>query len=147
MAYVESIGVLPGQSVEDAIDLYLDLNKQGLTTTWTVVKGNTSDFPIGYFDEDTIDLFKLGITTVNNIIFLVNRGHEPLDSECQVHTNYFIEQLLEKYKDLDDIPSILRSFEEISKNSGNPLFTEEQWDYIKEQIASRKLEENHEKGK
>ena len=139
-AFVEEIGLNVGCKVEDVIETYLNLNMQDLTQPFTVVNMNGIKYPIGYFNEENIELFKLGVITVNNISTLINRdGHKALDDECQRHTNYFIDQLFEKYDNPYYIESILRGFSKISEARGESLLTDEQWENVKER-ANEKIE-------
>lgn len=143
-AYVEVIGLLPGDTVTDAIDTYLDLKLKGLTADYTVVDVNGQGYPIGYFDEDNIELFKLGVTTLNNISFLVDKGSDELGEEYKTHTNYFIDQLFEKYEKTYKIESILREFSEIAATSKHTLLDEEQWNSVHQRIEElNKAQETH----
>ena len=135
-AYVEVLGLNAGQSVSDAIDTYLYLHSQGLTVGWTSVDVNGQQYPIGYFDEETIELFKLAVITLNNISYLVDRGYEELGDEVKTHTNYFVDQLFEKYTYPREIPSILRDFDEIIKSNGHKFLDAEQWTSVKVRLEA-----------
>ena len=51
MAYVEVLGLNPGQTVNDAIETFLNLQLQGLTDDNTIVDVNDREYPIGFFNE------------------------------------------------------------------------------------------------
>ncbi len=139
MAYVEVLGLNAGQRVTDAIDDYLNLHMQGLTWTFTTVDANGRAYPIGYFDDKTIELFRLGVNTVDNISFLVDRGFEELGDEVKVHTNRFIDQLFENYDEKRSIPSILRAFSKIVEAGGHKFLDQEQWDSVQERVEQQKM--------
>ena len=138
MAYVEVLGLNAGQRVTDAIDDYLNLHMQGLTWTYTTVDANGRAYPIGYFDDKNIELFRLGVTTVDNISFLVNRGFEELGDEIKIHTNHFIDQLFENYDEKERIPSILKAFSKIVEDGGHKFLDQEQWDSVQERADQKK---------
>ncbi|MBQ6497300.1 MAG: hypothetical protein IJI58_01130 [Bacilli bacterium] len=138
MAYVEVLGLNAGQRVTDAIDDYLNLHMQGLTWTYTTVDANGRAYPIGYFDDKNIELFRLGVTTVDNISFLVNRGFEELGDEIKIHTNHFIDQLFENYDEKERIPSILKAFSKIVEAGGHKFLDQEQWDSVQERADKKK---------
>lgn len=142
MAYVEVLGLNPGDTVNDAIDTYLNLKLQGLTYDYTVVDVNGTPYPIGFFDDNTIELFELGVTTINNINFIVGKGGQEFDDEYKKHTNYFIDQLFEKYDQKYKIDSILDAFSEVAEKSNHELLDQEQKDSIK-----ARLEEENNKAK
>ena len=140
MAYVEVLRLNPGQTVNDAIETYLNLQLQGLTNDYTVVDVNGREYPIGFFDDNTIDLFKLGVTTIDNISFLIGKGHEEFDEAYKQQTDYFVEQLLEKYDKSEKIELIIDSFSRIAEANGQTLLDQDQKRTLEEKLKESSME-------
>ncbi len=140
MAYVEVLGLNPGQTVNDAIETFLNLQLQGLTDDNTIVDVNDREYPIGFFNDSTMDLFKLGVTTIDNISFLIGKGHEEFDEAYKQQTNYFVEQLLEKYDKPGKIGLIIDSFSRIAEANGQTLLDQDQKRVLEEKLKESSIE-------
>ena len=135
-----------GDSVnsEDPINLYVFLKKQNLVYSGTTLDLNGDQLPIGFFNENEIDLFREGA----RILFLVNNGHsyEVLTPEQQKAENEemvsgYIENLFLNYHSAVNIIPILDAFDSISKKYGHRFVTPEQIQYVQERIKNlEKLE-------
>lgn len=140
MAYVGSICLNGGETIDDAINEYFNLKTEGLTQSDTSIKINNVDYPIGYFDKDNIDVFKLGITTIKNIGFVVDKGGEVFGDEYKQHSDYFIDKAFEvEYNYPDDVMNMLERFSDAAYSMKIELFDTEQKSKIKE-LTENKLQ-------
>jgi hypothetical protein len=146
MAFVKTIEPMVGDSVnsEDPINLYVFLKKQNLVYSGTTLDINGDQLPIGFFNEDEIDLFREGA----RILFLVNNGNsynvltpEQQKAENEEMVSIYIEDLFSRYHSSYSILPILESFDSISRKYGHSFVTSEQIKYVRERIKNlEKLE-------
>ena len=134
--YIDKIKLGPGETSEDSIDVYLDLRLKGLTESKTKLELNDVDYPIGYFDEETIDVFKQGLTTVQNLHALLGHGVKPSDENYKASSNNFADKVIAAFNDNPyQIKSIIESFDEVMMDSSEVhMFDEEDRRIIQEQI-------------
>ena len=138
MAYVKSIGLNAGESIENGIDTYLKYLDVGITKIDTVINFNGRDYPIGYFDKNNIDLFKLGLTTISNDFELLARNIKPESEEFKAQGRYFADKIIENFgDDLSAADSLLEKFDDIMsemtakyENGPIPMFDQEELDRI-----------------
>ena len=138
MAYVKSIGLNAGESIEKGIDTYLKYLDVGITKIDTVINFNGRDYPIGYFDKNNIDLFKLGLTTISNDFELLARNIKPESEEFKAQGRYFADKIIENFgDDLSAADSLLEKFDDIMsemtekyENGPIPMFDQEELDRI-----------------
>ena len=138
MAYVKSIGLNAGESIEKGIDTYLKYLDVGITKIDTVINFNGRDYPIGYFDKNNIDLFKLGLTTISNDFELLARNIKPESEEYKAQGRYFADKIIENFgDDLSAADSLLEKFDDIMsemtakyENGPIPMFDQEELDRI-----------------
>ena len=97
MAYVKSIGLNAGESIEKGIDTYLKYLDVGITKIDTVINFNGRNYPIGYFDKNNIDLFKLGLTTISNDFELLARNIKPESEEFKAQGRYFADKCFSSF--------------------------------------------------
>ena len=138
MAYVKSIGLNAGESIEKGIDTYLKYLDVGITNIDTVINFNGRNYPIGYFDKNNIDLFKLGLTTISNDFELLARNIKPESEEYKAQGRYFADKIIENFgDDLSAADSLLEKFDDIMyemtekyENGPIPMFDQEELDRI-----------------
>ena len=138
MAYVKSIGLNAGESIEKGIDTYLKYLDVGITKIDTVINFNGRNYPIGYFDKNNIDLFKLGLTTISNDFELLARNIKPESEEYKAQGRYFADKIIENFgDDLSAADSLLEKFDDIMsemtekyENGPIPMFDQEELDRI-----------------
>ena len=138
MAYVKSIGLNAGESIEKGIDTYLKYLDVGITNIDTVINFNGRNYPIGYFDKNNIDLFKLGLTTISNDFELLARNIKPESEEYKAQGRYFADKIIENFgDDLSAADSLLEKFDDIMsemtekyENCPIPMFDQEELDRI-----------------
>ena len=138
MAYVKSIGLNAGESIENGIDTYLKYLDVGITKIDTVINFNGRNYPIGYFDKNNIDLFKLGLTTISNDFELLARNIKPESEEYKAQGRYFADKIIENFgDDLSAADSLLEKFDDIMsemtakyENGPIPMFDQEELDRI-----------------
>ena len=138
MAYVKSIGLNAGESIEKGIDTYLEYLDVGITNIDTVINFNGRNYPIGYFDKNNIDLFKLGLTTISNDFELLARNIKPESEEFKAQGRYFADKIIENFgDDLSAADSLLEKFDDIMsemtekyENGPIPMFDQEELDRI-----------------
>lgn len=133
---VKSITGFAGDGVMDIVDTYLALQEQGYTADYTVIDINGNMYPVGYFDRTNIDLFKLGVITTQNIRYLYNdlkyTQMDKYEEQRKLHSDYFINELMDKYEDGALIPSVVNAFDNLcEKYIGVHMFDEEQKNYVK----------------
>lgn len=140
IVYVGSLRVGPGDTTQDAIDTYLDLRLKGLTNSDTTIDVNDASYPVGLFNEDTIDLFKLGLVTVSNLHTLLGHGVKAGSEEYKRHANFFVEKLIAELKDNPyKISEIIESFDEVMLTSSEiHMFDNEDRERIAEQLRNLK---------
>jgi hypothetical protein len=146
MAFVKSIEPMVGESAnsDDTISLYVNLKKQNLVYTGTTLDINGDQLPIGFFNEDEMDLFREGI----RVLFLVNNGSsytvltkEQQQAENEEMVSGYIEDLLLNYHSAFNIIPILDAFDSISQKYGHRFVTPEQIKYVQGRIQNlEKLE-------
>lgn len=149
MAYVGIIKVGIGETIQDAIKLYMELSSQNHTNSETKIELNDINYPIGLFKEDSIDLFIAGVTTVNNLHILLDKGETKESERFKKTANYYAETLIERFKDDPyRIKEILTEFNNImSKQTEKqiPMFDEEQRKTISEQLQQLTNNDNMKK--
>ena len=146
MAYVKSIGLNAGESIEKGIDTYLKYLDVGITNIDTVINFNGRNYPIGYFDKNNIDLFKLGLTTISNDFELLARNIKPESEEFKAQGRYFADKIIENFgDDLSAADSLLEKFDDIMsemtekyENGPIPMFDQEELDRINMLIEEKR---------
>ena len=137
---VKVITGVVGDKATSVVDTYLYLNAQDLTDDSTTIDINGHMYPVGYFDESNIELFKLGVTTLDNIRWVYNdykyANMDKYEEFRKTHTDYFINELMDKYDNSSKISSIVEDFNKLTESSvGVPMFTIDQLDYVKSNSA------------
>lgn len=140
MAYVKIIEPEQGESLDESIKTYLDLNLRGLTKEGTILGSADRPYPIGYFNEETIGLFKSGLQTVNQLSSIMSPGGSRDHDAYKTCANQFAQTIFSEYKCKDwdkswRIRKILEGFDNITTQTiGIPMFDEEAKEIIRQQI-------------
>lgn len=149
MPYIKSISAVSGDTMDDCIKTYLTFKSAGLTNNNTVINFNDIEYPIGYFSEENIETFELGLITRSNLWAYYAHDNQPTSAECKKHARYFADQVLEVFHDNPyTADEILTKFDELMRKStrknpqdyGTPMFDEEEKKRIEDAIAQRKAE-------
>ena len=144
MAFVGSINLNGGETFSDGIDTYLQMRSEGLTSKTTVLNLNDIEYPIGYFNRDNIDLFRLGMTTLQNLSHVLDKGGDSKSDSYKAHSDYFIDETFKvDFDDPYDYEDMLEAFSDIAETWKFNLFDEDQWKRIREQ-RDAKIKEAHE---
>lgn len=143
MAYVGSIKLDGGETFSDGIEYYLQMKSEELTRKETVLNLNDIEYPIGYFNEDNMDLFKLGMLTIKNMGYIIDRDLGIDSDQYKAHADYFIEETFKtKFDNPYDYEEVLEAFSNVADEMKITLFNGEQWIKISEE-RDKKMEEVH----
>lgn len=143
MAFVGSINLDGGETFNDGIEYYLQIQSEDLTRKQTVLNLNDIEYPIGYFNKDNIELFKLGMLTIKNMGYLIDRGLDIDSDQYKKHADYFIEEAFKaKFDNPYDCEEVLEAFSNVADDMKITLFDGEQWIKISEE-RDKKIEEVH----
>ena len=134
MPFIKTIGLMPGETVTGAIDTYLNYKMQGLTTNDTTIEANDHQYPVGYFSDENIDVFKLGITTLINLGYVLDKGGSVDSDDYKKHSDYFINEAFEKFAPISPYHTedMLCAFADLAKEMKVEMFDREQYHLIRE---------------
>ena len=144
MAYFKTIANEIG-SIDNGINLYLETLKTNpkLVGENTTLLFNGHEYPIGAFKDDTIDLFKEGMSTISD---MYNYHHYNDMNGMYQHSSAYANKLLERFKDdpwkLDIIiPGFSNAFEEIENV---PMFSDSEAMNLDDRISALKRKADEE---
>ena len=134
MPFIKTIGLMPGETVTEATDTYLNYKMQGLTGTDTTIEANDHQYPVGYFSDENIDIFKLGITTLINLGYVLDKGGSVDSDDYKKHSDYFINEAFEKFAPISPYHTedMLCAFADLAKEMKVEMFDREQYHLIRE---------------
>ena len=134
MPFIKTIGLMPGETVTEATDTYLNYKMQGLTTNDTTIEANDHQYPVGYFSDENIDVFKLGITTLINLGYVLDKGGSVDSDDYKKHSDYFINEAFEKFAPISPYHTedMLCAFADLAKEMKVEMFDREQYHLIRE---------------
>lgn len=135
--YIESLRANPGDSYAQCIQGYLELKKQNLTNSYTVFDFNYTKYPIGYFDEDNIDLLKVGRDTLYDLEGIVANGGLTFSEEYQECSNKFIDALFDRIEYPYVIKGIVKGFSEAAQKRSVPLLSADQNKAFQERLVEK----------
>ncbi len=147
MPFIKTIGLMPGETVTGAIDTYLNYKMQGLTTNDTAIEANDHQYPVGYFSDENIDVFKLGITTMINLGYVLDKGGNADSDDYKKHSDYFINEAFEKFAPISPYytEEMLCAFADLAKEMKVEMFNHDQYRLIREK--QQELLKNKEEGR
>ena len=149
MPTIKSIGANPGDSLNDCIETYLTLQPTHVTSETTVINFNDIDYPVGYFDKDNIELFKLGFTTISNLHSLISHGYSVDSKEYKGQSSYFANEIINGFQDKPIAAEhILGAFDSAMivssrpapNKPGVPMFSEFDKKILEERLNQKKAE-------
>lgn len=135
--FIGSLRANPGDSFSNCMQDYLELKKQNLTNSYTVFEFNYIKYPIGFFDEDNIDLLKVGRDTLYDLEAIVTNGGSTFGEEYQECSDKFINALFDRIEHPYVIKNIVKGFSEAAQKRSTPLLSADQNEVFQERLAER----------
>ncbi len=147
MSYVKTIKLEPGEFLSNSIDTFLKLSEAGMTRRDTCIDLNGVEYPIGLFGKDNIDLFKLGLTTMQNMQVILGQGASQERDVFKEQARTFADKIIEGFADdpytaeavLEKFDTIMSTITREDPNKpGIPMFNQEEKDRIKTILDEKK---------
>ena len=121
-------------SEETVKQLIIKNSNLSFETSISINQDLTFNYISNAFSDENIDVFKLGITTMINLGYVLDKGGSVDSDDYKKHSDYFINEAFEKFAPISPYHTedMLCAFADLAKEMKVEMFDREQYHLIRE---------------